>query len=751
MDEIRLTGGWQVQSTPLDTLEPPTDWTESQTIVDSTHIQPVLYPDNPYWGDRLRAINEQAWFYRRTFELGESFDRVRLRFGGVDYYADVWVNDEPVGTHEGAFVPFTLDVTDVVQPGENALVVRVTSPWDPPNPGGSYPSDHVLRGMVKGTYEHGEGLIPPNVNPLGIWRPVWLLLDEGISIDRVRIQTQIDGEVRIETTVTNTGAQTWRGTLRLKISGENHDGPGVSAMVAVLLPTGTRTVEHTMSIPEVRLWWPWDHGDPNLYRLEASIHDSALAEVFGVRTVRLTRTKQQFVYHINERPVAIRGVSYMPALYLSQVDRDWIERDLQRVCEANLNLLRVHVHVSPPDLYDLCNRMGLLVIQDFELSWVHEPSPEFEARARVLQREMIAMLHNHPAIITWMCHNEPTMIFTRRENLEKHPDPALYADALEQDPTRPVFIASGQLEADVERSGDAHTYYGAFWSSRYTDIYKRHYVFNTEFGCEIPASATTLRVYPDVWERTQHLERQIESLWQYQAELIRFHVEHFRRLRASGCAGYIAFWLADLVPQVGCGVLDSDRIEKGGYAALKQASQPLHVALEHDGRKAKAIWVFNDTVERYQNTSLHWQVFDAQGVLRLEESATFNIESNRAQAVTKLNWTLSRNDCDRVLLTLHDADGQLLAENAYTRPLYPPRRPRGYPWKFDPYLGCKVFDRPDAPSLVEQSNNPVGNLVPVRVREVIAEWGLRQRLPLWLVSRIAWIVSRLTPEYDRRT
>ncbi|NOG48238.1 MAG: hypothetical protein HND48_01415 [Chloroflexi bacterium] len=57
-------------------------------------------------------------------------------------------------------------------------------------------------------------------------------------------------------------------------------------------------------------------------------------------------------------------------------------------------------------------------------NWIHQSTPEFETRAKSLQREMIASLYNHPAIITWSCHNEPTMVFTRRENLEQHPDPA---------------------------------------------------------------------------------------------------------------------------------------------------------------------------------------------------------------------------------------------------------------------------------------------------------------------------------------
>src|SRR5690606_29700316 len=222
---------------------------------------------------------------------------------------------------------------------------------------------------------------------------------------------------------------------------------------------------------------------------------------------------------------------------------------------------------------------------------------------------MIDQLGHHPSVITWACHNEPTMVFTRRHNLEKRPDPALYADACAQDSTRPVFMCSGQMEDDWRRAGDVHSYYGAIWSRRYTDIYRHTFRLNTEFGFEAPAALETLRTYPPVWEALQHLEQQLDDLWAYQAALIQFQVEHLRRLRSTTSGGYIHFWLADLAPQVGCGVLDVHRVPKAGYAALQQASQPLLPMLEHDGRKPRALWILNDTPEGYPRATLHWRIF----------------------------------------------------------------------------------------------------------------------------------------------
>lgn len=745
---LRLEGDWAVFPGPLD-AEPASaarDDAQPLQVPECAHLQKILFPDQPYWGEHLRAVNKQAWFYRKTFTApAGDYSRVRLRFEGVDYLATVWVNGQRVGEHEGDFEPFTLDITAACQSGQpNELVVRVSSPWDTPNPKGSYPINHVIRGLVKGHYEHGEGVIPPNVNPLGIWRPVTALFDHGISLDSVKLATALDGEVHAAITVNNATGAAWTGTLDLQVAGENHDGPGASAQLPLTVAPGVHVVETVLQVPEPRLWWPWDQGDPNLYTwtadLRAASSDtplSTLEQVFGIRTVRLARARERFTWYINERPVFLRGSSYMPALYMADVTPENVVRDVQLAREANLNLLRVHVHVSPSEVYEACNRAGIMVWQDFELNWVQDPSPEFEERAVALQSGMITLLANHPSVITWTCHNEPTMVFALRDNYELHPGPALYAAAQAQDSTRPVFICSGQMEDDWQRAGDIHTYYGAMWSRRYTDVYQHTMRMNTEFGFEAPAALETLQQYPEAWARLDHLETRIAGLWAYQAELTQFHVEHLRRTRTTGSAGYVHFWLADLLPQVGCGVLDSARLPKGGYAALQRASLPVQVALEHDGSRLYALWVFNDTQVAYAGASVAWRVFDGSDTLIESGEVPFDVAANRSQRVTSADWAVAADDVVRVELVLRDSTGDVLAENQYDRPLQPLLRPKGYPWQFDPYLGFKVFDRPGAMSLADHSSNGLIKRIPLGVREALAEWGMRQKLPLPVLSFIA--------------
>jgi beta-mannosidase len=751
-----LKGPWRLKPIPLNAdpapfVAPDLDDRDWPTVPEATHLQLHLHPQAPYWGEHLRRLNEYAWVYRRR--IPPSFiapaKRYRLRFDGVDYYASVWLDGAHVGRHEGGFVPFTLGVTDHLHPDRDSiLAVVVSAPWDPPA-GGSSPVDHVLRGMVKGLYEHAEGVIPPDVNPIGVWAPVHLLIDRGISIEGVRVRTAVDGTLHVAVTVENVTGAPRPLRLELQVRAQNHDGPGLSTAMSAEALAGLSEVERELHLNRPRLWWPWDQGTTNLYTVEARLSDEAgqpLArrrETFGVREVHLERGADRFVYHINGRPVFVRGTSYIPDLYLSRVTQETLARDFDLLMEAGLNLARLHVHVSPKALYRMADRRGVMIWQDFELNWLHDYSANFEARALALQRAMFRHLGNHPSIITWCCHNEPTMLLVNRENLLLRPDPALYKDALQQDRTRPIFICSGQREHDYERSGDVHTYYGAIWSRRFTDVYHHPARLNTEFGFEAPADPRTLRAWPDLLRRTRHLVAKTPKLWNYQAELTRFHVERYRRLRFAPCGGYVHFMLADLAPGVGCGALDSMRLPKGGYGALKRASQPVHFFMEHDGERAIALWVVNDRPRELRGLTATWRVLDEGGQAVVEGEESLDLPAGTLLKVAEVAWDLGQAafGCT-VVLRLLDEAGEALVHNVYRRPFSLPTRPEGYPWNYDPYLGVKVFDQPGVRSIVGWLNNPLLRPLAPLVY-AIAEWGLRQELPPRLAHRLSQFIEIL--------
>ena len=705
-----------------DAGSPPKPGEEGwQQVPPATHLQPWLCPDNPYWGPQVRQVNDSAWWYRTRFALpqDEKPDRWRLVFGAVDYSVEAWLNGQWLGQHEGGFATFAFDATRQVQ-AENELLVRVTSPWDPIRRRGLTYVDEVYRGLVKGLYEHGDGLIPPDVNPVGIWRPVWLEAHADVTIERVPLavtRDDYDGSAMLSLRVQihNRQPEHFQGTLHLYLAGETLDVVRADTHVPIQVPPGEHVVEHALRIADPQWWWPWDMGHPDRYRLRCTLYDPAGCkldvheEVLGLRQVRLLRSRDALHYQINKVPFFVRGTTYMGGLYLSQLTPAQIEADLDRVQECGLNLIRVHVHVAPPELYEACDRRGILIWQDFELNWVHESTPEFEERAITVLREMIAQLRNHPSIITWCCHNEPSALSFQDRNLTHRPDPRLYREATTLDPSRPVFRCSGRYEEDWLHSGDTHAYIGGAHGGHYLDAYGRRTRLVTEFGCEAPLNLATLDEAPLLADRLAHLREHIADIQAYQAALLKYQVEWYRLTRFDPCGGYIQFMLVDLCPQVGCGVLDARRRPKAAFEALKSASQPVHVFLEYTASGPVAVWVVNDIAQPLIRCLVEWQVWGEGEVPITRGSAQVDIPAQRAHRVALLAWTPAPDRPCKVVLRLLQND-RVVDENRYDDPFRPLPRPAGYPWHMDPAIGMRCFGGPHAQSSLRVFNTWYGRL-----------------------------------------
>jgi len=145
----------------------------------------VLLSDQLYYGRALRYFNQAPWWYRCQFDAGETAGCVALlRFLAVDYYCKVYLNGALVGEHEGYFEPFELDVTGLLREKDNRLFVKVWAPWDDQilTGGEAMRCFSVKRAMVKGTYEHADGFIQRDVNPVGILDDVELRLTPGAAL-----------------------------------------------------------------------------------------------------------------------------------------------------------------------------------------------------------------------------------------------------------------------------------------------------------------------------------------------------------------------------------------------------------------------------------------------------------------------------------------------------------------------------------------------------------------------------------------
>lgn len=471
-----------------------------------------------------------VWF-RHEFRHRRSEGFSCLHCDGVDYDADVYLNGEFLGHHAGYFEPFSFNVTDFLRPGKNTLAVRVESPYEQVGQKGW----HLNKRLIKGILNHhdcrpGGGWDPAgqSYNTGGIWNRVYLEKQGALTIDSLLLRADMDSDPPIlhaKLTMRNLDVKR-RARLELRCVPENFKGKIQTSFFSLDIPEGESLHSIQMPVSGIHLWQPWDRGFPHLYEISASLVIAkeivSRSSLFGFRTVKV---EPGFRWFVNGQSYFPRGSNYIPTQWLAEalykevasgkdhpfggsVGENLFSRDVTLARDANLNLLRVHAHVLPPEFHKVCDRAGMLVWQDFPLQWGYSDEPEFRADAVRQMRAMITGLYNHPSIIAWCCHNEspwdaPWM--AAQSGLRHDPahnrdlDASLESVVHELDPSRYVHRNSG--------TGDGHVYPG-WYEGHWRDFKNAPGApFITDYGAQgLPGKASVLRMLPQFGPDAGHSE-----------------------------------------------------------------------------------------------------------------------------------------------------------------------------------------------------------------------------------------------------
>ncbi len=331
---LSLDGAWQFWTDPTASLTPDT--------LPEAERRPLVVPA-PWQaqGADLRYYSGVGW-YHRTFEIPEQETDVRLwlGFGAVDYFAEVWLNGERLGSHEGGYLPFEWDVTALARQGENTLYVRVSDP-------------EALFAEIP----HGK---QSWYGPLsGIWQSVWLERRGACSIRHVRLLPELhSGTLQVHLSLA--GADGAAG-MRLKATLLDPDDAAVARVEQALTPSA-ETIALTMQASDPR---PWSPDAPHLYRLALQLwRDDGLCdeydESFGFRTIE-ARAGQLF---LNGEPLFLRGAldqDYYPDTIATPPSLAFLEDQAHKAKALGLNCLRCHIKVPDPRYYEVADRLGLLV------------------------------------------------------------------------------------------------------------------------------------------------------------------------------------------------------------------------------------------------------------------------------------------------------------------------------------------------------------------------------------------------------
>src|SRR5437870_2512631 len=241
--------------------------------------------------DDLRDYAGVAWYWTSFTIDPLAAGRVALvKFGAADYRAEVYVNRQKVGSHEGGYLPFEFDVTSLLHPGENQLAVRVADP-------GAKPDD--VEGIKYAEIPHGK----QNwyVQTSGLWQGVELEVRPRAHLGAVHITARADGSFRIEAPIVNAAAANPAGEPA-KVRAQVLDSTGKVAWErSIELKTGQEKCEFSDRISSPSLWSP---ASPALYTLRVGLSSGDTQDYrFGFRTFETRGGK----FYLNSKVIYLRG------------------------------------------------------------------------------------------------------------------------------------------------------------------------------------------------------------------------------------------------------------------------------------------------------------------------------------------------------------------------------------------------------------------------------------------------------------
>lgn len=440
-------------------------------------------------------------WYRKSFEVPVDAKCVMIEFDGVMRNSKVWLNGEYVGGWPYGYTSFVLDLTDkVIRGGENQIAVRVenqdySSRW--------YPGAGIFRNVWL-TYTQ-----PVHIAHWGTYVTTPEITKEGARVEiRTRVVNKHEMEVRVEV---ETSIMDKQGVLVAKLSSKIEIEPGSENEL---------TQQLEIENPQM-----WDIETPYLYKaISRVLSEGKMVDCFetsfGVRTIHFDPDEGFF---LNGRHLKLLGVNMHHGLgpLGAAVNMRATERQLEIMQEMGVNAIRCAHNPPSPEQLDLCDKMGILVIDETFDTWSeakgdvpNDYSIWFDDWAARDTEALILRDRNHPSVILWSIGNEVMDLGTDHGK----EDARMQAEICRRlDPTRPV-IAGVHLSVDFdeELAGIFDVFGMNYWQDRYTEIrdqFPGMPLLSTESSATLSSRGFYEFPVKEIYEAWQHLNeaKQISS------------------------------------------------------------------------------------------------------------------------------------------------------------------------------------------------------------------------------------------------
>lgn len=616
-----------------------------------------------------------------TVEKPAAGRRLFIVFKGVDYYADVYINEEHVCSHEGFFASFEADITDFLE-SDNSLRVKVGN--DIPTIGNGdmqVNGDKLYAATGLGWDDPEEGWHHCPAGG-GIFDKVYLEERDELYIDDVFIRPDIDsGSVQVNVSVFSPYEDNTLIGLSADIIPYNFDSAEkTSEMIKVTAGYGLNYYSFTINMNEFRMW---DPESPWMYLAMVKAEKDTYESTFGMRKFYMDEEgNPRGSLFLNNKPVLLRGANEMGHLQLCVMreDFDQLIEDVLIARYCNMNYYRITQRPVQEEIYHYCDMLGMLNQADLPLFGYMRKNKFHEGVKQA--GEMERLIRNHPSVIMATYINEPFAPekyglgyrHMSRNELE------LFFDACDaavhfENPDRVIKRVEGDYDPPTKKGmSDFHCYnmwytnhalpigmlyrgylpalndgwktgcgeYGTEGLDNY-EVMRKYYPKDWLPGNDddewIPDKiirSQTNTMHGDWYEEQSKIMDWIEQSQEHQAFATKLMTTAFRR-RSDKIVSTAIHLLIDAWPSGWMKtLLDVDRNPKKAYFTFKESLQPLTVSLRCDrwsGYSLETIdveaWVLNDCSEQTGEIKMF-----AKTYFEGRETDSFEMDLNNMPACT---------------------------------------------------------------------------------------------------------------------
>lgn len=710
----------------------------------------------PHFGPPLgRAVT----YYRKSFEITqEMLDKGSLFscFKAIDYKASVFINDAYVGSHEGMFAPFEFNFTKHAKLGENTILIKVENDYNAT--GGNDENgvrvygDKIFTGTGVGYDDPVKGWHV--ADGMGIYQDCFIEARDKLHFNDVFIRPLLEkqqAEIWLE--VNNFYEDYKDISVKLAVFGQNFDEAVVSEFEYIPVTQyihgvgdldkpndgkhkflrmgyGKNFLKLTVDINDPRIW---NNKTPWLYQLQVKLYDhkkeltDTRVQQFGMRSFSMDvdNTPKGRMF-LNGEQIRLRGANTMGFLQVDVKNKDWDQLIddilLAKIC--NMNFLRLTQRPVQPEIYEFCDKLGLMTQTDLPLFGGLRPNKWAEAVKQA--EEMERLVRNHPSniMVTYMNERFPNGEgFPQRQIGDAEGYMKLYKACdqavLMANPDRVIKSSDGDYDPPSPGLPDSHCYNGWYnghglglgeLHKGYWQNIKPDWLYACgEFGAEgLDAYNTMQKYYPKEWlpqnsseekdwtaNRISHAQTHrfhymwfntqdnvkdwVEASQEHQAWATKLTTEAFRRnsdMVSFAIHLFIDAWPAGWMKTI----MDVDRQPKKAFFVYRDALKPIMVSLRTDRTHFYSeeklnveAWLSNDLNEIPKNYKLKYQLEKGNKIIFSNQIDPDFVE-NASEFQGYINRVLpkvAKRTSYKLRLGLFDENGKGISESVVDLEVFP--------------------------------------------------------------------------------